>query len=400
MTTKQFTARDRLVPILPALLWWPGLALAGAETDRLAEEQAVRVYREVVPATVFITSAFSAGIGNGRRSAIGSGFMVDDSGTVLTNAHVVHGAHTVTVRLYDGQRVRAEVLGIDTYSDVAVLRLHGVKGKIRFLRFGASDTLRIGQRTLVVGNPFGLGFGLSTGIISGLDRFPPGLSLTEVRVPLVQTAAPINPGDSGGPLVDSDGRVIGITTAMLSGTQNIGFAVPVNIVKDVAAQLKATGTVLRPWVGIGGKFVTPEIRELFVLPLADGLLVEEVYPGSPADQAGIQPGTVDVTVAGEPWMMGGDLIVSMQGQPLRKTEDFVALLGTLKIGEPLTVELIRDRQRKRLSIIVGERPHGFLGAAPVPESSGRPLLPRGWHGSAPEARSPVVIRGGTYGHTE
>ncbi len=396
MTTKQFSARDCLVPILAAVLWWPGLTLAaGAGTDRLDEEQAVRVYREVVPATVFITSSFSSG--SGRRATIGSGFLVDDAGTIVTNAHVVHGAHTVTVKLYDGQRVRAEVLGIDTYSDVAVLRLRELKGKVPFLRFGASDSLRIGQRTLVIGNPHGLGFGLSTGIISGLDRLPPGLSLTEARVPLIQTTAPINPGDSGGPLVASDGRVIGITTAMLSGTQNIGFAVPVNIVKDVAAKLKATGQVRRPWVGIGGKFVTEEIRELFVLPLADGLLVEEVYPGSPADDAGIQPGTVDVTVAGEPWMMGGDLIVSMQGQPIRKTEEFVALLGTLKIGDTLTVELLRDRLRKRVSMVVGERPRALSSIVPVPDRSSPTLLPRAWHGDATDADSPVAYGGGSYG---
>ncbi|ALA59397.1 S1C family serine protease [Nitrospira moscoviensis] len=396
MTTKQFSARDCLVPILAAVLWWPGLTLAaGAGTDRPDEEQAVRVYREVVPATVFITSSFSSG--SGRRATIGSGFLVDDAGTIVTNAHVVHGAHTVTVKMYDGQRVRAEVLGIDTYSDVAVLRLHELKGKVPFLRFGASDSLRIGQRTLVIGNPYGLGFGLSTGIISGLDRLPPGLSLTEARVPLIQTTAPINPGDSGGPLVASDGRVIGITTAMLSGTQNIGFAVPVNIVKDVAAKLKATGQVRRPWVGVGGKFVTEEIRELFVLPLADGLLVEEVYPGSPADDAGIQPGTVDVTVAGEPWMMGGDLIVSMQGQPIRKTEEFVALLGTLKIGDALTVELLRDRLRKRVSMVVGERPHALSIIVPVPDRSSPTLLPRAWHGDATDADSPVASGGGFYG---
>ena len=397
MMMNRLTARDCCL-ILAAVLWWPGPALADPTADRPDEDQAVRVYQEVVPATVFITSSFSAG--SGRRSAIGSGFLVDDSGTVLTNAHVVHGAHTVTVRLYNGQRVRADVLGIDTYSDVAVLRLHEITGEIPYLRFASSDTLRIGQRALVVGNPYGLGFGLSTGIISGLGRLPPGLSLAEMRVPLIQTTAPINPGDSGGPLVNSDGRVIGITTAMLAGTQNIGFAVPSDIVKDVAAKLKETGQVRRPWVGIGGKFLTEEIRELFVLPLADGLLVEDVYPGSPADQAGIQPGTVDVTVVGEPWMMGGDLIVSMQGRPFTKTEDFVALLGTLKIGEPLTVELIRDRQRKRFLIIVGERPHGFLGAAPLSEPSGRTLLPRAWHGRQTEVLSPVTLQGGADGRTE
>lgn len=375
------------IMIFAALLTWPANLSAGPAGDRADEEQAVRIYGEVVTATVFIASSFVSG--GGRRSTIGSGFLVEESGIVLTNAHVVHGAHEVMAKLYDGQRVRAEVLGVDTYSDVAVLQLHGVKGKMPFLRLGSSDALRIGQRALVVGNPYGLGFGLSTGIISGLDRVPPGVSLHESRVPLIQTTAPINPGDSGGPLVNSSGLVIGITTAMLSGTQNIGFAVPVGIVKDVMAELKSKGKVRRPWLGIGGKFVTEEIRELFVLPLADGLLVEEVYPGSPAEAAGIEPGTIEVTVSGEPWMMSGDLIVSLQGQSLRRTEDFLALLKTFRIGDTLTVELIRDRTRKRMSLIVGERPQGLAGLAPAPERPAPQLLPRLWSKrSAPSLTEP------------
>jgi len=153
--------------------------------------------------------------------------------------------------LYEGERVKVEIFGIDSYSDVAMLRLIGVEYKMPFLRLGTSDTLRIGQKTLLIGNPFGLDFGLSTGIISGLDRFPPTLTLDKPRVPLIQTTAPLNPGDSGGPLVDADGRVIGITTAMMMGTQNIGFAVPMDVVIEVIGELKTKGKVTRPWLGVG-----------------------------------------------------------------------------------------------------------------------------------------------------
>ncbi len=375
MTENWFGKIEGCLLLLATVMCWPDVLSAGSSSDRLDEEQVVRLYRDIVPATVFLASSYTTG--NGRSSTIGSGFIVDEIGTVLTNAHVVDGAHTVIAKLYDGQRVKVEVLGIDSYSDVALLRLVGVMGKTPFVPLGKSDSLRIGQKALVIGNPFGLGFGLSTGIISGLDRFPAGLSISEPRVPLIQTTAPLNPGDSGGPLVNSEGRVVGITTAMMMGTQNIGFAVPVDIVKDVIGELKTKRKVSRPWLGIGGKFVTEEIRELFVLPLTDGLLVGDVYPGGPAAEAGFHAGMVDVTVAGEPWIMGGDLIVSLQGQPFQKTEDLISAYKTFKIGETISVEFIRDRVRQRTSIVVGERPQGLPNLPPVHSRKASPA-PRSW----------------------
>ena len=156
MIMSRFNAGERWLALLTAvsIMWAPGVLLAGAVGDRRDEEQVVQVYRDVVPATVFLSSSYATG--SGRNSSIGSGFIVDEAGTVLTNAHVVEGAHTVMAKLYDGQRVRAEVLGVDSYSDVAVLRLTGVNGKVPFVQLGTSDALRIGQRALVIGNPFGL----------------------------------------------------------------------------------------------------------------------------------------------------------------------------------------------------------------------------------------------------
>lgn len=376
MIKNRFTQHDVCsLLLLASVLCWPGCLSAGSSSDRLDEEQVVRLYRDIVPSTVFLASSYVTG--SGRSSTIGSGFIVDEAGTVLTNAHVVNGAHMIMAKLYDGQRVKVDVLGIDSYSDVAVLKLVGATGQMPFLRLGSSGSLRIGQKALVIGNPFGLGFGLSTGIISGLDRFPTGLSISEPRVPLIQTTAPINPGDSGGPLVNAEGRVVGITTAMMMGTQNIGFAVPVDIVKEVIGELKTKRKVSRPWFGIGGKFVTEEIRELFVLPLADGLLVGDVYPGGPAAEAGLRAGTVDVTVAGEPWIMGGDLIVSLQGQPFQKTEDLISAYKTFKIGETISVEFIRDRIRQRTSIVLGERPQGLPRLTSIHSGKASPV-PRSW----------------------
>lgn len=350
--------RRACVGALLIFLLGPSLAYAGSTENLPDEDQAIRIYKQVVPATVFLSSSFSAG--TGRASGIGSGFIVDDAGTILTNAHVVDGAHTIMAKLYDGQRVKVDVIGIDHFTDIAVLKLKGFTGTIQTVRLGSSEQLRIGQRTLVIGNPYGLGFGLSAGIISGLNRVPPTVNLMEPRVPLLQTTAPVNPGDSGGPLLDTNGRVIGVTTSMLAGAQNLGFAIPIDIAKDVLAELNVKGKVVRPWVGVAGKFVTEEIRALFVLPLTDGLLVEEVAPGSPADEAGLRAGTIDVMVVGEPWMMGGDLIVSMQGQALHSVQDFVATLKTLKIGDTVQIEYIRDRVRGRLTVVVKERPPGSM----------------------------------------
>lgn len=339
-------------------------AEAAAKPER-EEEQTVSIYTQTVPATVFLSSSYVTG--PAKNTSVGTGFILDESGTVVTNAHVVDGANRVMAQLYDGQRVPVEVVGIDRYTDVAVLKLTGFTGKLPTVRLGSSDKLSIGQRTLVIGNPYGLGFGLSTGILSGIDRVPPTVNFMESRVPLLQTTAPMNPGDSGGPLVDSEGRVIGVTTAVLAGTQNIGFAVPINLVKEIVTELKTTGRIQRPWLGVAGKFITQEIRELFVLPFTDGMLVEMVARDSPASHAGLLAGDIDVVVSGQPWMMGGDIIVAIKGTPVHAVQDFLLVLKQLRIGETVDVEFLRSRERQKVSLTVSERPHEPL--APSARSS-------------------------------
>ncbi len=376
MTKNRFNRREGcLLLLLAVLATVPAEAAPKSDTE---EESTVSIYKQTVRATVFLSSSYVAGPVKNMTS--GSGFILDESGILVTNAHVVSGAHHVGAQLYDGQRVKVEVIGIDHYTDVAVLKLTGFTGKLPIVRLGSSEKLRVGQRTLVIGNPYGLGFGLSTGIISGIDRLPPTLSLMDPRVPLLQTTAPINPGDSGGPLVDSDGRVIGITTAMLAGTQNIGFAIPINLVKEVVKELKTTGQVQRPWIGVGGKFITDDIRELFVLPLTDGMLVETVAPDSPASHAGLRAGAVDVVVSGQPWMMGGDIILAIKGTPVHAVQDFFTVMKLLRIGETVEVEFLRNRERQKTSLTVGERPREPLAPSgrppdlqhPVRQQSDRP----------------------------
>lgn len=386
--------RHRCAALLLLMLLAPWPAEAAA-TPELGEEQTIRIYKQTVPATVFLSSSYVTG--PMTNTTVGTGFILDETGLVVSNAHVVRGAHHVAATLYDGQRVKVTVIGIDHYTDVAVLQLNGFTGKLPTVRLGSSEKLRIGQRTFVIGNPYGLGFGLSTGIISGIDRTPPTLDFMMPRVPLLQTTAPINPGDSGGPLVDSNGHVVGLTTALLAGTQNIGFAVPINLVKEVVTELKATGRVRRPWLGVAGKFITDDIRELFVLPLTDGMLVETVAPDSPASHAGLRAGTVDVVVSGQPWMMGGDIIVAINGAPVHAVRDFLTVLKTLRIGETIDMEFLRDRARQTISLIVSERPQEPSAPsersaelqAPAQPPPGRPSR-RSFRGGQVEGTRPSV----------
>ena len=327
------------------------ISASAVESD---EQQAVTIYTKTVRATVFLSSSFTQGLVTGK--SMGTGFIIDESGTVITNAHVVGGARDISAQLYGGEKSKVEIVGVDYYTDVAVLKLKGFSGKLSKVDLGSSDKLRIGQRTFVIGNPYGLGFGLSAGIISGLDRVPSSVNFTEPRVALLQTTAPVNPGDSGGPLLNSDGKVIGVTTSILEGTQNIGFAIPINLVKDIVLELKTEGRVRRPWLGVAGKFITEDIRDLFVLPLTDGMLIETVVPDSPATEAGLRAGTIDVVVSGQPWMMGGDILTAVRGRRVSTVQEFWSVIKELEIGQTVDIEFIRDRERRQTRLTVRERP--------------------------------------------
>jgi serine protease Do len=287
-------------------------------------------------------------------TGVGAGFILDQDGTVLTNAHVVERASAIMATLFDGQQVRVEVIGSDPETDLAVLQLPRNKGPYATVQLGDSDQLQVGQRALVVGSPFGIGFTLTSGIVSGLGPLRGKLGLVDSRV--IQTTAPINPGNSGGPLVDTQGRVVGISTAMLVGAQNIGFAIPINTAKGVLAELKERGRVIRPWLGVSGKFPTAEFISLFALPLGQGFLVEDVEDGSPAADAGLQAGTLDVVVQGVPWILGGDIVIALDGRPLRTPGAFLETMKSMLVGRTIEVEYLREGTRHRTALVVREHP--------------------------------------------
>jgi serine protease Do len=321
------------------------------------EMNSVRVYKQLAKATVLVSSAYVSAhhIVQASGKGLGTGVLIDEQGSIVTNAHVVDGAANITVTLHDGTRLPAELIGSDPQSDIALLHVTIPKGRHAPAQLGDSDKLEIGQKVLAIGHPFGLGYAFSTGIVSGFGQLlETKQEVFQERV--IQTTTPINPGNSGGPLVDSEDHVIGINSSILMGAQNIGFAIPINIVKSIITELRTNGRVVRPWLGIKGKFVTDEVRNLIALPLVSGLLIIDVEDGSPAQTIGLRAGDLDVTIEGEPWILGGDILVAVDGQDVKSSEQYAKVLRPLKAKQSIDVTVFRDGTRRTLTVTLGERP--------------------------------------------
>ena len=257
------------------------------------------------------------------------------------------------ILLHDGTRLPAEVVGIDGETDIALLRVEPPKQQIPIARLGDSEEVEIGQKVLAIGHPFGLGYALTTGVISGFGISP---IFGPDQEAVLQISAPINPGNSGGPLVDLEGKVIGLNTSILVGAQNIGFAIPINTVKSIVAELRSNGRVIRPWLGIKGKILSDEIIGLFALPLTRGLLVEDVEESSPAEKAGLLAGDLNVTIEGEPWVLGGDIIEEINGHDVKTFQEHANMIKSLRVGETIELSILRGAGRQKLRATVQERP--------------------------------------------
>jgi len=353
----------------------PRLLAAALVTQE--EVNSVRVYKQMAKSTVLVASAYvsSHHITQASGKGLGSGILIDEAGAIVTNAHVVAGAAKITVTLHDGTRLPAELIGSDPQTDVALLQVTLPKGQHVPAPLGDSDKLEIGQKVVAIGHPFGLGYAFSTGIVSGFGKlFETKQEVFQERV--IQTTTPFNPGNSGGPLVDSEDRVVGINSAILLGAQNIGFAIPINTVKSILAELRAHGRVVRPWLGIKGKFVTDELRNLIALPLVDGLLIIDVEDGSPAAEIGLSAGELDVTIEGEPWVLGGDIIVGINGQDVKNSEQYAKVFRQLKAKQAVTLKLYRDGEAHTLDVTLGERPLP-PGPPQRPKIEVPPIVPQG-----------------------
>lgn len=265
-------------------------------------------------------------------TGVGSGFVIEPDGYILTNAHVVDGAHTISVKFSDRREMSARVIGVDPLSDIALIKVDA--RDLPTVKIGRADTLRVGQWVLAIGSPFGFEQSASQGIVSALGRSLPG----DAYVPFVQTDVPINPGNSGGPLIDLAGRVVGVNAQIFSrsgGFQGISFAIPVDVAMDVAQQLKTHGKVTRGWLGVGIQEVNQALAGSFKLERPTGALVASVSPGSPAAAAGIKPGDVIRSYDGKTIVSAGDLPPRVAATPIGHT----AALEIWRNGHALGVDV-------------------------------------------------------------
>ncbi len=275
-----------------------------------------------------------------RQSGLGSGVVVSADGLVLTNNHVVESADEIEIAFHDGRKAKAKLVGADPESDLAVLRIASSQ-PLTPITFAQAESLRVGDIVLAIGNPFGVGQTVTSGIVSALGRTHLGINTFEN---FIQTDAAINPGNSGGALVDSNGHLVGINTAIYSqsgGSMGIGFAIPVSLAKSVMEQIIKTGTVTRGWIGVEVQDMTPELAESFGVKPDEGALIAGVMRGSPADRAGVKP---------------GDVLLSVGGKRVKDAQVMLELIAALAPGEKAAFGLVRSGKPLELQIVVGKRP--------------------------------------------
>lgn len=293
-------------------------------------------------------------------NGIGSGFVFDTNGHIITNAHVVENADEINVTFLDGRTYKAKIIGTDPFTDLAVIKVEAIPSLLQPLPLGDSSKLKVGMEVVAIGNPFGLSGSMTSGIVSQLGRLLPsqdtGFSIPDV----IQTDAAINPGNSGGPLLNLKAEVIGINTAIQSATgefTGVGFAIPSKTISKIVPDLIDKGEHLHPWVGISGRDIDPNLAEILNLPDARGFLVITIVEGSPADTAGLRGTSETKQVDGKEYPVGGDIILSVDGKTVRKIDDILIHLQREKrVGDEMLLEILRDGVKTNIVVKLEERP--------------------------------------------
>jgi S1-C subfamily serine protease len=336
---------------------------AGPETVDSIEQNNIMVYRRNIPTVVNITSrtlTWDFFYGIVPTGGQGSGFIIDRQGHILTNYHVISDAvqgargSEIYVSLHNRKRYKASVVGTDPAHDLAVVQISAPDLVPAVL--GDSSNLQVGQRVYAIGNPFGLNGTMTDGIVSSIRsvREPEGTTIDKA----IQTDAPINPGNSGGPLLDSHGNVIGINTMIASSvgqSAGIGFAIPINTAKAVLNDLVTLGRVRRPGLGLRAALpIGPELAAQMGLPADYGVLIMQVTPGGAADRAGLRGGNQRAYLGNTPIMLGGDLIVAIDGQPVQDQQDLADIMNKHRAGDTVTVTIYRGQRRMQVQITLGE----------------------------------------------
>jgi len=296
-----------------------------------------------------------------KSQALGSGFVIDKSGHIVTNYHVVEHSKSVDVSFSNNESMKAKIVGSDPSTDIAVLQVDAHSRALTPLALGNSDAVRVGDSVVAIGNPFGYDRTVTAGIVSALQRViqaPNSYSIDHV----IQTDAALNKGNSGGPLLDARGNVIGVNSQIAAGDSGsggnvgIGFAVPINMVKTVAAQIIKTGHAEHPYLGISAQAVTGTAAKLFHLPAAHGLLVARVQPGSGAAKAGLRAGTGNATLAGESYPLGGDLITKIDSTQLYSLDQLRDVIDDHQPGDTVRLETFRGDQQRVVTVKLGRQP--------------------------------------------
>ena len=291
---------------------------------------------------------------------VGSGFVYDNLGHIITNAHVVDGANKTTVTFLDGSQYNAEIIGEDRFTDIAVIKVSEKPRLLHPLQMGDSSLLQVGEQVAAIGNPFGLSGSMTSGIVSQMGRLI-ATPDTAFSIPdVIQTDAAINPGNSGGPLLNMKGQVIGINTAIQSLTGEfvgIGFAVPSNTVSKIVPALIEDGKYHHPWIGITGQDIDPDLAQALQLKQAKGFMIITVVDGSPADKAGLKGRTITLEVGDKKYPAGGDIIISVDDKEVRKISDILIHLQREKsVGDTMVLGVLRDGEFLHITLELVERP--------------------------------------------
>jgi S1-C subfamily serine protease len=359
MITAKRQIKLELGILLLVALFWMQPVLCGAVTEE--EKNNISVYEKAADGVVNITSIavqmdffFNPFPSQGS----GSGSIIDMRGHILTNHHVVANAQKLEVTLADESKWPAKLIGSDPDSDLAVIKIDAPRDKLRVLPMGDSKGLRIGQKVLAIGNPFGLERTLTTGIISSLGRTIRSEAGTLME-DIIQTDAAINPGNSGGPLLNSDGEIIGINSAIISpsgGSVGIGFAIPVNTAKRIYPELISKGYVTYPWIGATIQSLIPEVATYLKLKVERGALIAEVVRGGPAEKAGLRGGNQKVQVGNTVVVVGGDVVLKADQHVVKTNDELIRYIREKKPGDGIVLQVLRKGKTEDIRVVLGERP--------------------------------------------
>ncbi|MEJ2658121.1 MAG: DegQ family serine endoprotease [Desulfobacterales bacterium] len=286
---------------------------------------------------------------NFKQRSLGSGFIIDKDGYIVTNNHVIDNADKIVVILNNEKEFEAQIIGRDKNTDLALIKIDS-HHNLPVLRFGNSDTLKVGQWVVAIGNPFGLEHTVTAGIVSAKGRVIGSGPYDD----FIQTDASINPGNSGGPLLNMKGEVVGINTAIVAGGQGIGFAIPVNLAKNIIGQLKNSGEVTRGWLGVGIQDISEEVAEYYGIKEKNGVLVTEVFPGDPADAAGIKP---------------KDIIVSVNGKAIDSARKLTGIIADTSVGDRIQIDVVRNGKTKTFNVKVAKREETKISRKSTPDEN-------------------------------